>query len=204
MSGSASSRNHCREARERAEEPEDILQSASPMRVGRALCTEFIHIFSLQTASGFCNLAAWKRKTKPLFPSVAVVGKQLPSAAPTTSARFKPCVKNARAEGRQEKLNMPRDIAICTKGYCLYHGSRTHWIVDSDTPVPAEFAVSIGGEIPNFCPFCGSPVIRLCLNCHRQISLSDLWSDFCLKCGERFRSDSGEPLTFLLQTSFVN
>src|SRR5215472_1852566 len=45
MSGSGSSRNHCREARTRAEEPERVCTRAPPKRVGRAfaLLTQTYH-----------------------------------------------------------------------------------------------------------------------------------------------------------------
>src|SRR5215472_3753029 len=54
MSGSGSSKNHCREARTRAEEPERVCTRAPPKRVGRAfaLLTQTYHGSQLRDDGG--------------------------------------------------------------------------------------------------------------------------------------------------------
>src|SRR3989442_2490416 len=75
MSGSTSKRNHCREARKRAEEPEGFLSRASPKRVRRAfaLLTRTYHEVGNPESGGLLQCGpslgnsltpGWRRKTR--------------------------------------------------------------------------------------------------------------------------------------------
>src|SRR5215470_12405386 len=90
MSGSGSSRNHCREARTRAEEPERVCTRAPPKRVGRAfaLLTQTYHgsrltghlgtdphFFAISTRSSVCSPSG---RCPPSFSDPATV-PSLPS-----------------------------------------------------------------------------------------------------------------------------
>jgi len=79
MSGSQSKRNHRREARKRAEEPEEFLSRASPKRVGRAfaLLTRTYHgsrlIGKVRSSTKNVRLLT---QIRPVFDKILVVGGQ--------------------------------------------------------------------------------------------------------------------------------
>jgi hypothetical protein len=78
-------------------------------------------------------------------------------------------------------------IAICTNVSCTtWDGLRRYWVLDENEPESQYFLLD-PLPVPNFCDTCGSGVIKACLNCDRPILLSELTSDFCQNCGERYR-----------------
>lgn len=164
---------------------------------------EFIHIFHLQTASAFCSIDAWQRKTKQRFLSVGAAETKPPNADLNTSRKSNPCAKNARAEGRQRNDrhvdgdNSPA-AAICTNSSCNRGGQEkyfdlpanlgpTFWTVDVTPDDEAFFGLDTIA-IPAFCPHCLSGVIRTCLRCGRPIRVSEIRNLGCIQCGERYRS----------------